>query len=87
MKYALVISEIPENPPLDRQQALRSYEEYCKDISVNNESVTMLNPYTFLFELNAGMYPLSNLLARAESWSVTTRVLFFENEPLWIVSE
>jgi len=87
MKYALIIAEIAQDLPHDKQQALKNYEGYCIDMSVNNESVTMLNPYTYLFELAGGLLPLSRCITQAESWNITTRTLFFDQEPLWIISK
>lgn len=87
MKYALVIVE---NHPNKNEQtnalAFRNILNRAKDSQPKIEGLEILNDSAFLCSLNNGLSSLCKLIASAEEAEHQTRVLFFDQEPSWIIT-
>lgn len=84
MKYALVILEA--NNLATGTQALRKFADSVVSTKIQNQGIELLNVGAYIVALNNGLNGLSHLLAQAEEYKLSFRTLFFENDPLWIIT-
>lgn len=84
MKFALFIIEQGSSDEDNKLWRDFSYNTKCK--MANISGLTMLNQGTYLLNLSNGLQSLSTLVAEAKLWKISSRTLFFESDPSFIIS-
>jgi hypothetical protein len=87
MKYALLVVEDEASDVLSTQTAIMNFVRSVQQRLRQTGTVTMLNPFCWLCPLEHGLHALDALVSEARERKYTTRTLFFDQEPSFVVSK
>ena len=86
MKYALVIIEMPKDAT-DTRSGWPQVRQDVRDFARKKaESIELLNETTMLLSLDGQLNLFAELLFQLAQISATYRVLFFDQQPEWVLS-
>lgn len=84
MKYALFVAEKPNIESVDKRTDWGNFLGYVVQTLTQTKGNQMLNEGTVWMSLDGGLHDLSILVQRAKDLHISSRTLFFDQEPLWI---
>ncbi len=87
MKCALVIIEIPEEKWRKDANAATNCANQILDNVQSRESIQEISPSVFLCSLKHGLHEINTIVGLAKVRGLTSRTLFFDQDPSWVVSE
>ena len=88
MKSAFFIAEIktPLMPSHEFGKSEQSFLAYLIERAKKDSSMSLLGVGAALLDLSSGLNAMSYLVDKAEEFHIQHRVLFFEEEPSWIIT-
>ena len=86
MKYALLVLEDPSRDTSSKT-ALANTVNQVESATKGTQQVQILNEGTLLFPLEHGLHALSFCMSDAIKHGIRCRTLFFDQEPLWVISK
>lgn len=85
MKYALFVPEIDQDPE-KASLALWNFANSVSEVLAQKGQVQMLNTGAYLCSIQHRLNALSPLVLKSEERGLRYRILFFEDDPSWVIS-
>lgn len=86
-KCALFIAEKPKVKGVEQQRNWGNFLGYAQQTLGKNQESQTLNEGTYLLPLDSGLHTLASLVRHAKEFGLVSRILFFDQEPSWILDQ
>ena len=87
MKYALLVVEYAADDTAAEQAAIMNFLRSARQKLGRTSKATMLNSFCWLCPLEHGLHDLNALVSEAKERGCTTRTLFFDQPPQFVVTQ
>lgn len=87
MKYALVLMEVSNDIWQKDSLLTANCTRHILDTLQSNESTIVIAPGIFLCDMKYGLHDLNTIVAETKKYGLSTRTLFFDHDPSWVISK
>ena len=87
MKFALVILEAQKRTDHIAQEAWMNTMRDLRDRMQKSGAIEALNESCLLCDLSSGLFDLSYIVSKAQSYGIQSRTLFFDQVPSFVITK